>query len=169
MNIPAAKVKELRDKTGAGVMDCRKALATTEGDIDRALDVLKQDGLLRAQKKVERVAKDGLIESYIHCNNRIGALVEVNCESDFVARTDDFKELAHNLAMQVAAMPARFVSKEDIPQDAEDVAPQSDCLLLQPYIRDNSKTIQDLVMEAIAKLGENIKIGRFARFELGKD
>ena len=149
-------------------MDCRKALLKAEGDTEKALEVLKEDGLLLAKKKAERSATKGSVESYIHCGGHIGAMIEVNCETDFVARTEEFKELAHNLAMQVAAMNPQFISEDEIPEGA-DVEPQAACLLLQPYIKDTSKAIQDVIIEAIAKLGENIKVGKFARFELGGD
>jgi elongation factor Ts len=167
LEIPTARVKELRDKSGAGVMACRNALLEAEGDAEKALHILKEKGILKAQKKTERAAKQGLVEAYIHTGGRIGALVEVNCETDFVARTNEFKELAHNLAMQVAAMPPQFISYEEVSEEA-DIEFETACLLLQPYIKDPTKTVQDLILEAIAKVGENIKVSRFARFELGK-
>lgn len=168
MEIPTTQVKELRDKSGAGVMTCRNALLEAEGDPERALQILKEKGILKAQKKAERAANQGLIEAYIHTGGRIGAMVEVNCETDFVARTDEFKELAHNLAMQVAAMPAQFISRDEVSGERDDLDLETACLLLQPYIKDPGKTIQDVIIETIAKVGENIKITRFARFELGK-
>ena len=168
MEIPITQVKELRDKSGAGVMTCRNALLEAEGDPERALQILKEKGILKAQKKAERAANQGLIEAYIHTGGRIGAMVEVNCETDFVARTDEFKELAHNLAMQVAAMPAQFISRDEVSGERDDLDLETACLLLQPYIKDPGKTIQDVIIETIAKVGENIKITRFARFELGK-
>jgi len=161
-------VKELREQTGAGVMDCRKALLKAEGDTEKALEVLKEDGLLLAEKKAERSATQGSVEAYIHCGGHIGAMIEVNCETDFVARTEEFKELAHNLAMQVAAMNPQFISEDEI-SEGVDVEPQAACLLLQPYIKDTSKAVQDVIIEAIARLGENIKVGKFTRFELGGD
>jgi elongation factor Ts len=162
-------VKDLREQTGAGIMDCKKALIESEGNVDKALEILKQKGFLKAKKKVERIAAQGRIEAYIHGGGRIGAMVEVNCETDFVARTKEFKELAHELAMQVAAMNPQFISEEEIPQDTdiEDIEPQVACLLLQPYIRDLTKSIQDIITETIARTGENIRVNRFARFELG--
>ena len=166
MKIPTTRVKELRDQSGAGVMDCRNALLEAEGDIEKALELLKQKGYLQAQKKAERAATQGVIEAYVHTGRQIGAMVEVNCETDFVAHTDEFKELAHHLAMQVAAMPPHFISKEEVPEGAE-IEPQSACLLLQPFIKNPDKTIQDIINETIAKLGENIKVNRFARFEVG--
>jgi len=168
LEIPTTQVKELRDKSGAGVMTCRNALLEAEGDPERALQILKEKGILKAQKKAERAANQGLIEAYIHTGGRIGAMVEVNCETDFVARTDEFKELAHNLAMQVAAMPAQFISRDEVSGERDDLDLETACLLLQPYIKDPGKTIQDVIIETIAKVGENIKITRFARFELGK-
>ena len=147
-------------------MACRNVLIETDGDLEKALQILKEKGILKAQKKAERLATQGLIESYIHAGGRIGAMVEVNCETDFVARTDEFKELAHDLAMQVAAMAPQFILEKEI-TEGPDVEPQEACLLFQPYIKDPAKTVQDLVVETIAKVGENIKVSRFTRFELG--
>lgn len=166
MKIPTTRVKELRDQSGAGVMDCRNALLEAEGDIEKALELLKQKGCLQVQKKAERAATQGMIEAYIHTAGQIGTMVEVNCETDFVAHTDEFKELAHHLAMQVAAMSPQFISTEEVPEGAE-IEPQSACLLLQPFIKNPDQTIQDIINETIAKLGENIKVNRFARFEVG--
>ena len=166
MKIPTARIKELRDQSGAGIMDCRNALLEAKGEMEKALQILKQRSLFQAQEKAKRSATQGLIEAYIHTGGRIGAMVEVNCESDFVARTDEFKELAHHLAMQVAAIPPQFISREEIPEGA-DIEPQAACLLLQPYIKDPDKTIQDIIAETIARVGENIKVSRFARFEIG--
>ena len=148
-------------------MSCRNALIEASGDMEKAQQILKEKGILKAQKKLERSTTQGVIETYVHTGGRIGAMVEVSCETDFVARTDEFKELAHNLVMQVAAMPPQFISDDELPEGA-DVEPQADCLLLQPFIKDPSKTIQDIIIETIARLGENIKVARFARFELGK-
>lgn len=166
MEVTTDKIKELREKSGAGVMACRSALLETAGDIGKALECLRQKGLVQAKKKAERVAKQGLITSYIHSGGKIGAMIEVNCETDFVARTGEFKELAHNLAMQVAALGPQYITKEEMPEGA-DVEPQVACLLLQAYIKEPEKTIQDVITETIAKVGENIKVSRFARFELG--
>jgi len=166
LKIPTNKVKELREQSGAGIMECRNALLEVEGDIEKARQILKERSLVKVQKKVDRSATQGVIEAYIHTGSHIGAMVEVNCETDFVARTDEFKELAHHLAMQVAAICPQFVSREEIPEEA-DIEPEKACLLLQPYIKDPDKTIQDIINETIAKVGENIKVGRFARFELG--
>lgn len=148
-------------------MSCRNALIEASGDMEKAQQILKEKGILKAQKKLERSTTQGVIETYVHTGGRIGAMIEVSCETDFVARTDEFKELAHNLVMQVAAMPPQFISDAELPEGA-DVEPQADCLLLQPFIKDPSKTIQDIIIETIARLGENIKVARFARFELGK-
>ncbi|MDD5590453.1 MAG: elongation factor Ts [Dehalococcoidales bacterium] len=167
MNIPTAKIRELREQSGAGVISCRNALIEACGDMEKAQRILKEKGILKAQDKSERSTTCGVIETYVHTGGRIGAMIEVNCETDFVARTGEFKDLAHNLVMQVAAMPPKFISDEEI-KDEADVEPQTDCLLLQPFIRDPGKTIRDIIVETIAKLGENIKVARFARFELGR-
>ncbi|MFC1979967.1 elongation factor Ts [Chloroflexota bacterium] len=166
MEITTISVRELRTQSGAGIMDCRKALLEAQGNVEGALEILKNQSLIKAEKKAKRIASKGVIDAYIHAGGRIGAMVELNCETDFVARTDEFKELAHNLAMQVAAMSPEFISKDDISEEA-DIDPQVVCLLLQPYIKDPEKRIQDIVTETIARVGENIKIGRFARFEIG--
>ena len=168
MEVTTDKIKELREKSGAGVMACRSALLETAGDIGKALECLRQKGLVQAKKKTERVAKQGLITSYIHSGGKIGAMIEINCETDFVARTAEFKELAHDLAMQIAAASPRFISSEEIPPDAEP-EPQPVCLLSQPFIKDPTRTVQEIIAETIAKVGENIKVRRFARFELGAD
>ena len=160
-------VKELREESGAGIMECRNVLLEVEGDMAKAVQILKERGLLKAEKKAERATTEGLVEAYIHTGGRLGAMVEVNCETDFVARTDEFKELAHNLAMQVAAQAPRFITAEEVPEDADDVEPEAACLLLQPYIKDPTTTVQDVIVETIAKVGENIKVRRFSRFELG--
>jgi len=190
-------VKELREKTGAGIMDCKKALLETEGDIEKAIEVLRKKGLAAAAKKAHRETKEGLIHCYIHMGGKIGVLIEVNCETDFVARTDEFKTLVHDLAMQVAASSPLYVSQEDVPEEIienekriykeqaqetgkpehvierivegklkrfyEDV-----CLLNQKFVKDPEKTISQLINEYIAKLGENIKVRRFVRYQLGE-
>ena len=166
MTILKASIKELREQCGGGIMECHNALLETDGDMEKALCILKERGFVKAAKKAERVTKQGLVEAYIHAGGRIGAMVELNCETDFVARTDEFKELAHNLAMQVAAMCPRFISEEEIPPGAE-VEVETDCLLKQPYIKDPGVTIQDIIVATIAKVGENIRVSRFVRFELG--
>ena len=166
MEISIEMIKELRDQCGAGIMECRNTLFEVAGNKEKALQILKEKGLRKAEKKAERITTQGLVEAYVHTGGRVGAMVEVNCETDFVARTSEFKELAHELAMQIAALSPQFISEEDIPEGT-DVEPQAACLLLQPYIRDPGKTVRDIIVETIAKVGENIQVGRFARFELG--
>lgn len=160
-------IKALREETGAGVMDCKRALEAASGDVARAQGILRQEGIASAAKKASRATNDGVVESYIHSGGRIGVLVEVNCETDFVARTPEFRELAHNLAMQVAAMDPQHIDQADIPEGVE-VNPQEDCLLQQAFIRDPSKTIDDILKETVGKLGENIRVRRFTRFALGE-
>ena len=167
MAVSAQDVKELRQRTGAGVMDCKRALEEADGDLEKAMETLRQRGVAIAEKKAYRQTGQGLVDCYMHAGGRIGAMVEVNCETDFVARTDTFRALAHDLAMQVAATGPLSVSEEDLPPGAEG-DPAEMCLLRQPYIRDPSRTIQDLIAEAIAQTGENIRVRRFARFELGQ-
>jgi elongation factor Ts len=168
LEITTDMIKALREKTGAGVMDCRNALVNTEGNIEKAHEILNEKGIALAKKKGDRVAEQGLIETYVHLNGKIGVMVEINCETDFVARTEQFKELAHDIALQIAAMSPQFVSSEEIPTVGdEEIDPQTACLLHQQFIKDPGKTINDLITETIAKVGENIKIRRFARFELG--
>jgi elongation factor Ts len=167
LKIPTYRVKELRDQSGAGIMDCRNALLEAEGEMEKAFQILKQRSLLQIQKKTWHSTTQGIIEAYIHIGGRIGAMVEVNCETDFVARTDEFKELAHHLAMQIAAQEPQFISKEEVPEGA-DIEPGAACLLLQPYIKHPDRTVQDIIDETMAKVGENIKVSRFARFELGE-
>ncbi len=160
-------IKELRGRTGAGVMHCRNALLEAEGDLDKASEILLEKGLAKAEKKAEHIASQGLIEAYVHSGGRFGALVEVNCETDFVAHTDEFKELAHNLALQVVATAPRFVSSKDIPQGAN-LDPEEVCLLAQPFIKDPTKRIEQVVAEVAARVGEKVSVRRFYRFELGK-
>ncbi|QSZ28241.1 translation elongation factor Ts [Aceticella autotrophica] len=195
--ITAQQVKELRERTGAGMMDCKKALVDSNGDIEKAIDILREKGLASAAKKAGRVAKEGLVDSYIHGGGRIGVLVEVNCETDFVANTDDFKNFVKEICMQIAAANPRYITREDVPQNViekekEILKAQSlnegkpekvlekiiegrlekfykeNCLLEQIYIRDNEKTVKDYLNEKIAKLGENIIIRRFVRYERGE-
>ncbi|MBN1689442.1 MAG: translation elongation factor Ts [Dehalococcoidia bacterium] len=166
MEISANTVKELRQKTGAGVMDCKKALTEAGGNFDKACAIITERGLAIAKKKSERSAEQGLIECYVHTGNHLGVMVELNCETDFVARTPEFKELAHNIALQISAMAPQYVSKDDLPAGAEE-DPAAICLLLQPFIKDPAKSIQDIITETVAKTGENIKVRRFVRFELG--
>ena len=166
--ITAEDVKHLREQTGAGVMDCKKALDEAGGDFEKAVKVLREKGIATAEKKSDRETSQGIIDSYIHAGGRIGVLVEVNCETDFVARTDDFKQLVHDVAMQIAGIPTTLaITEEDLPADAEGSVEET-VLLKQSFIKDSSKTIEDLVKEAIAQTGENIRIRRFTRFELGQ-
>jgi elongation factor Ts len=197
-SISAKAVKELREKTGAGMMDCKKALTENDGDMTKAIEWLRQKGTISADKKQGRVAAEGLVESYIHTGGRIGVLVEVNCETDFVARRQEFQDLVKNIAMQIAACPnVEFVRVEDIPEETankekeiemgrDDLEGKPDnikekivsgrigkrlneiSLLPQPYIRDQSITVEELVKQSIAQLGENIQIRRFVRFVLGE-
>ncbi len=197
MEITAAMVKELRERTGAGMMDCKKALAESDGDAEKAIDYLRIKGLSKAAKKAGRATTEGLIVSYIHPGNRIGVLLEVSCETDFVARTDEFQAFARNVAMQVAAAAPVAVKREDIQselvekervvfrtQALEEGKPEAvvekivdgriekfyaeNALLDQVYIKDGDKKVSDLLNEAITTLGENIKIARFSRFRLGQ-
>jgi elongation factor Ts len=198
MEITADKVKQLRERTGIGMMECKSALAECAGDMDKAIEVLRKRGHARAEAKASRAAKEGLVGSYIHLNGRIGVLVEVNCESDFVARNTEFQELVKELAMQIAAAKPRYIASSDVPEDI--VAKEKEiikaqlgdmkkppeilekivqgklgkffeeiCLLDQPYIRDDKVKVRDLIAQLVAKIGENIKVGRFARFEIGQD
>ncbi len=166
MAISAEDVKKLREQTGAGMLDSKKALDEAKGDLEKAKAILNEAGFAAATKRADRETAEGLVQSYIHHNQRVGALVEVNCETDFVARTDDFKELVATIALQIGGAQPKYVSIEDVPED-NDEDPKEIVLLEQPYLRDESKTIGDLVREAISKTGENIRIKRFARFELG--
>ena len=197
MTVSAEQIKKLRELTGAGVLDAKRALEQYAGDFDKALAVLKEKGLKAAEKKADRVAKQGLIETYVHGGGRIGVMVEVNCETDFVAATNEFRQLAHDVALQIAATKPLYVSMDDVPADiveaqkkvfadaalAEgkpaniverivqgktDAFFKESVLLRQTFIRDDALTIQDLVQSVIAKLGENIVVKRFVRFELGE-
>jgi len=197
MSISAQVVKVLREKTGAGMMDCKKALVDSKGDMDKAVDFLRKAGIAKAENKEKREAKEGIVYSYIHHGGRLGVLVEVNCETDFVARTDDFQDLAHNVAMQIAATNPVAVSPADVPseliekekeifiaQAKESGKPdniidkivagrvqkfyQEVCLVEQPYIKDPEKHVGDLITEAVNTLGENITIGRYIRYAIGE-
>ena len=166
MKITTDLVKEVRGRTDAGMLDCRNALLEAGGDVEKAVEALKRHGIAVAEKKKERIATEGLIEAYIHHTKRVGAIIELNCESDFVARTDEFRGLARNLAMQVAATSPQFIASEEMPSETE-MDPQTVCLLSQPFIKEPDKTVQEIITGTIAKVGENIKVRRFARFELG--
>ncbi len=197
MAISASDVKALREKTGAGMMDCKKALAENDGNIEKAIDYLRKKGLQKAEKKASRDAKEGIIQSYIHPGSRLGVMVEINCETDFVARNDDFLEFAKDVAMHIAAAKPLVVTREEVSQELidkeleiyrgqarEQGKPeniiermvtgkmdkfyQENCLLEQPFVKDPDKTIKDLLTGAVAKLGENIVIARFVRFQLGE-
>ena len=170
MAITAEQVKAVRERTGAGILDCKRALEETNGDIEAAVEALRKQGIAKgldvASQKAGADFNQGLVESYIHTGGRIGVLLELNCQTDFVSRTDEFRSLAHDIAMQVAAMNPSYVGLDDLPEDVDgNLADVS--LLHQPFIRDQSRTIQELVAEAIGKFGENIRVRRFSRFELG--
>lgn len=156
-------IKELRERTSAGVMDCKKALDESNGDVDKAEQILKEQGIASAAKKAGRDTDQGLIETYIHSGGRIGAMVEVNCETDFVARTKEFSDLAHDIAMQIAAM-----NPSTLEENNTDAESDNSSLLKQPFIKDPSKNIQELINETVGKLGENIRVRRFKRFSLGE-
>lgn len=197
MTVSAEQIKKLRELTGAGILDTKRTLEQFDGDFDKALALLKEKGMKAAEKKAERVAKQGLVETYIHGAGKIGVMVEINCETDFVAATNEFKQLAHDVALQVAATKPLYVSPNDIPaeildaqkkvfadaalaekkpaniiekivQGKTDAFLKETVLLRQSFIRDDALTIQDLVQSVIAKLGENIVVRRFVRFELGE-
>ncbi len=196
-DISAASVKELRERTGAGMMDCKKALVETNGDVTKAADYLREKGLAAAAKKAGRITAEGLVESYIHGGGKIGVLVEVNCETDFVAKTDEFKTLVRDIAMQIAAAKPEYVAREEVPEaviakEKEILAAQAAnegkpekiiqkmvegriekfykelCLLEQPFVKDPDKTVKQLITEKISQIGENISMRRFVRFELGE-
>jgi elongation factor Ts len=198
LKITTEMVKELREETGAGVLDCKNALQEADGDFDKAVEYLRQKGLAAAAKRADRAANEGTIGSYVHAGSRLAALVEVNCETDFVAKTDDFLDLAHDLAMQVVASKPKYLLPEDVPAEVieaeketyraemEDSGKpehvidkiiegklqkyyQEACLVQQPFIKDEGLTVQDLVTQVAAKLGENIVVRRFVRFELGEE
>ncbi|MGI6412268.1 MAG: translation elongation factor Ts [Syntrophomonadaceae bacterium] len=195
--VTAEMVKELRERTGVGMMDCKKALIATNGDMEKAIDELRAKGLAKAAKKAGRIATEGLVVSYVHLGGRIGVLVEVNCETDFVAKTDEFKQLAHDISMQIAASNPEFISRDQVTADViakekeilknqarEEGKPEKiidkmvegriekfykeKCLLEQPFIKDMDKTVQELIHDYIARLGENITVRRFARYEVGE-
>ncbi len=197
MAITAQQVQELRRKTGAGVMDCKRALEEAGGDLEKAVTVLRKQGMARADARLSRAATEGVVGSYIHADGKIGVLVELNCETDFVARTEEFRTLAHNLAMHIAAEQPRFLRREDVPAEVlekekevframavQEGRPEGvldrivegrlkkfyseTCLLDQPYVRDDEKTIGEVIREAIAQVGENIVLRRFVRYQLGE-
>jgi len=161
MAITAALVKELRDMTGAGMMDAKKALVETDGNIDKAVDLLREKGLAAAAKKAGRIAAEGVVQSYIHAGGRIGVLVEVNCETDFVAKTDDFQNLARDIAIPEAVLEKMVAGRIE-------KFYKENCLLEQVFIKDGDKTVTDVINESIAKIGENINVRRFVRYGLGE-
>lgn len=167
MAVSTALIRTLRDQTGAGIMDCKEALEGTDGDLDKAADVLRTKGLADTAKRVGRATNEGVIESYIHTGGRVGAIVELGCESDFVARTDEFKEMAHNIAMQIAAMAPVYLDREDI-EEGDERPPAQVALLAQPFIKDSSSSVGELVRELAAKMGENVKVIRFQRLAVGE-
>ncbi len=174
----AAMVRQLRDRTGAGIMDCKRALEEAGGDVDKAVIVLREQGLASADKKSGRRAADGLIVSYIHSNNRFGSLIELNCETDFVARTDDFAKLAQDIALHVVGMNPRYLSEDEISEEARTTGIEefgSETAFLnatvigrQSFVRDSSVTIEEMIRDAIGRIGENIVLRRFVRYELGE-
>ena len=163
-------IKELRELTNCGIIDCKKALEQAGGDLKKAKELLREKGLQMALKKASRAASEGRVEAYIHNGSKIGVIVEVNCETDFVARNEAFMQFTKDLAMHIAAMAPKYIKKEEVPADV--IAGGADtaalCLLEQPFVKDASKTIQDLLNELIAKIGENIVIGRFTRYKIGE-
>lgn len=179
MAVTTEQIRSLREQTGAGIMDAKRALEQADGDAKKATEFLRQQGLAKAGKKSDRAANEGLVDYYIHGQGRIGALVEINCETDFVARTADFQTLAHDVAMHIAASAPKYVSVDQVPEEDyaqlesdfgdRDAAIKAVVLLEQPFIKDPKKSIGDLVKESISKLGENIVVRRFARFELGEE
>ena len=168
MAITTEQIKALREETGAGVMDAKRALEAANGDPAKAKAILREQGMAAAAKRSERETSNGVVEAYIHGGGRVGVLVEVNCETDFVANTEDFRALAKNVAMQIAAMSPALVSKDDPDRAKHEGSDEEVCLMSQPFIRDSSRTIEQLVQDAVAKTGENIRVRRFTRFELGR-
>ena len=197
MSFTASDVKALRDRTGAGMMDCKNALTETNGDMDKAVDFLREKGIAKAAKKAGRIAAEGIVDSYIHMGGKVGVLLEVNCETDFVARGDAFKELVHDIALQIAASNPQYLAKEDVPaevlekekeilkaQALQEGKPANivermvegriktfndeNCLLCQKFVKDPSKTVEQLVVEATATIGEKIAVRRFVRYEMGE-
>jgi elongation factor Ts len=160
-------VKRLREVTGAGMLDCKKALDEADGDVEKAKEVLRQKGFEASAKRADRATGEGVIAHYIHHNQRLGVLVEVNCESDFVARTEAFRKLAQQIALQIAGANPLYISEDEM-AGGDEGKPEELVLLLQPFVQDESRTIQDLISETVGKTGENIRVRRFARFELGR-
>ncbi len=167
MVVTTEVIRDLRAKTGAGVMDCKKALEESDGDMNRAISVLKEWGISAVQKKSSRSANEGVVETYVHAGGRIGVILELNCETDFVARTPEFLSLAHDLALQIASMDPKSIDDEDSRDDTEDFDGETR-LMHQVFVKDPSQTISDLITEAVSRIGENIVVRRFTRYELGK-
>ena len=161
-------VRRLREETGAGVMDSKRALDDAEGDFERARELLRERGIAAAARRSDRATSQGVVESYIHGEGRIGVLVEINCETDFVARTDDFRALARDVALQVAAMNPAVLALEDVDEDVPEAEREQSALLTQAFVKDQSQSVQQRIEETIASTGENIRVTRFARFELGE-
>lgn len=174
MATTADEIKRLREETSCGVIDCKKALEEAKGDFNKAKELLRKRGLEMAAKKGDRVAKEGRVEAYIHNGNKIGVVVEVNCETDFVARSEDFCKFTRDLALHIAATNPKYTKKEDVPADVlakeadKDAYIKANCLLVQAYVKDPGKSIQDLLNELVAKIGENIIVGRFVRYKVGE-
>ena len=167
MEVTVELVRTLRERTGAGVMECKNALVANQGDIEKAAETLKLEGFAQVAKRSDRVTNQGLVEAYVHTGGRVGAMVELSCETDFVARTAEFKKLAHDIAMQVAAMGPVYVDESDI-EDGDDRPAAQVSLLRQPFIKDNSSSVGEVIQEIAAKLGENVRVLRFARLALGE-
>jgi len=174
MATTADDIKRLREETSCGVIDCKKALEAAEGDFNKAKDLLRKRGLEMAAKKSDRVAKEGRVEAYIHNGNKIGVVVEVNCETDFVARSEDFSKFTREVALHIAALSPKYLKKEDVPADvlAKEADPEAyikaNCLLSQAFVKDPGKSIQDLLNELVAKIGENTIVSRFIRYKVGE-
>ena len=174
MATSADDIKRLREETSCGVIDCKKALEAAQGDFAKAKDLLRKRGLEMAAKKSDRAAKEGRVEAYIHNGNKIGVLVEINCETDFVARSDDFSKFTRDVALHIAASNPKYIKKEDVPAELlekeadKDAYIKANCLLAQAYVKDPARSIQDLLNELVAKIGENIIVSRFNRFKVGE-
>jgi elongation factor Ts len=168
VEITTAMVKELREASGAGVMDAKRALEEAKGDMKQAVAILRERGAAAAAKRSDRETKQGVVESYIHAGGRIGVLVEVNCETDFVANTEDFRNLSKSIALQIAAMNPKYISADEMTGAEDEGTAEEVALLSQPFIRESNRSIGDLIKDAVAKTGENIRVARFVRYELGR-
>ena len=165
MEVTVDLIRALRERTGAGIMECKTSLEANQGDLDKAAEALRVQGFAQVAKRADRATDQGVVEAYVHTGGRVGAMVELGCETDFVARTPEFKELAHNIAMQVAAMSPDYVSESDI-EDGDERPPAQVSLLLQPFIKDSSSSVAEVIQEIAAKLGENVRVIRFSRLAL---